>query len=214
MHAKGQKPDIVELINKLKPGSLKKVNGKWQQAWLDDPDFGGEVLVDIPNGFASFSNGGTGAGGVSHDFAVYYPSTGGAILAHNLTDDRDSFKGELKFYQLKDNQLRPIDFMLPRFSCRELASLETKELFYANPVIAKLGYDPVLPGYRLPRKGTTISAYCDATSNRYNIMELLENNSKMSYDERADIMNAMKYPTEVEFTWNKKLGKFSRKQNR
>ena len=169
--AQSSKPTIVELINLLKPGSLTNEKGKWVQTWVDDPGFEGvnPTTVEIPNGFASFVDSGTGAGGISHEFAVYYTEGAGAILVHNFEDDRDTYKSNLKCYQVRAGKLVQADPILPKVTCREMASERTIRVFYKNPRLDGAAADPLLPTYALPRKGTTIVASCDTTRNRFNI---------------------------------------------
>ncbi len=204
------KPSIVDLINKLKPDSLRKANGKWLQTWVDDPGFGdkGPAIVDISSGFASFIDKGTGAGTIEHEFAIYYPENGGAVLAHNYTNDMDTYRSELKFYQLRAGKLALIESPMPKLSCRELASDTTKNKFYANAGVAKLADDPVLPTYSLPRKGTSIMAYCDASQNRFNIEAPLGEQGNLSHDDKAAIIAAIDFPFKMEYAWNKKKGLF------
>lgn len=205
------KPGIVDLINKLKADSLRNEKGKWLQTWVDDPGFDdqGPALVDIPNGYASFIDSGTGAGIIKHEFAVYYPDTGEAVLAHYFADDRDTYKSELKFYQLRQDKLEQVATLLPKLSCREFASDSTKKLFYQNAEVLKLKEDPVLPTYSLPRKGTAITAYCDTTMNRFNIEMPLSEQNNLSQDGKMAIISALDFPMRVEYYWNKKKGNFT-----
>lgn len=205
------RPDIVELINLLKPGSLRKENGKWVNTWVADSDFEGQApsTIDIPNGFAAFVDSGTGAGGISHEFAVYYPEKSGAILVHSFDDDRDTYASEIKFYQLRQGRLEPIAPLLPNVSCRDLASANTIKILYENPRLTAAATDPLVPSYALPRKGTTIVASCDVNRNRFNIFDTMGNDPGLDPDTRQQILSTMSFPKRIEFVWNKKQGSFS-----
>lgn len=211
MRATEPKPTIVELINKLKPDSLRSQNGKWLQTWVEDPGFDddGIAKVDISNGYAAFVDTGTGAGSVRHEFAIYFPEGKGAILAHYYENDMDTYRSELKFYQLNHGRLEPIAGLLPQVHCRDLASPATLKRFYQLPQLASAGDAGILPTYQLPRKGTAISAYCDTTKNRFGVEAALSLNEKLNHDEKAAIGNTLDFPTWVEFTWNKKQGVFA-----
>lgn len=213
VQAEDRKPTIVEMINLLKPGSLHKAKGKWVQTWVEDSGFEGvgPAMVDIPNGFASFADSGTGAGGISHEFAVYFPEHSGAILVHNFQDDRDTYVSELKFFQLRDGQLGGISSLLPRVSCRALATPNTIKIFYENPRLTGAANDPLLPTYVLPRKGTAISASCDTNKNRFNIAATMSGEDGLDPDAQAQVLGGMSYPKRLEFLWNKKSGAFSQR---
>lgn len=210
-HAAEPKPTIVDLINNLKSDSLRRQNGKWLQTWVEDPGFDddGPAKVDIPNGYAVFADTGTGAGSVRHEFAVYYPEGKGAILVYYYENDMDTYRSELKFYQLNNGRLETIAGLLPPVTCRDLASPVTLKRFYQLPQIANAGDIGILPTYQLPRKGTAISAYCDTTKNRFSIEAALSLNEKLTHDEKAAITNVLDFSTWIEFAWNKKQGAFA-----
>ncbi len=211
LHANNAKPGIVDLINKLKPDSLRNEKGKWIQTWVDDPGFDGQgpAVVDVPNGYASFIDSGTGAGTIAHEFAVYYPDTGEAVLAYYYANDQSTYESVLKFYQLRQGKLEQIASLLPKLSCREFAADATKKLFYQNAEISKLKEDPVLPTYSLPRKGTAITAYCDTSMNRFNIEMPLNGQNNLNQEDKMAIISAMDFPMGIEYYWNKKKGHFT-----
>lgn len=211
LRAAAAKPTIVELINKLKPDSLRNEKGKWLQTWLDDPGFDDKGLaqVDLANAYVSIVDPGTGAGMISHEFAAYYPQGAGAILVHYYENDQGDYISDLKFYQLRQEKLEPIASLLPPLICRDFATDAAKKVFYQNAGIAGLKSDPVLPSYSIPRQGTTISAYCDASKNRFNIERPLGEQPNLSQEAKTAIINAVEFPFRIDYTWNNKKGSFA-----
>ncbi|HRP70351.1 MAG TPA: hypothetical protein PLY93_12530, partial [Turneriella sp.] len=214
LQAQNAKPTIVELINLLKPGSLTHEKGKWVQTWVDAPGFDGvqPATVDIPNGFASFVDTGTGAGSISHEFAVYYPEGAGAILVHNFQDDRDAYVSEIKFYQLRATKLQPVASPLTQPVCRDLASAATIKTFYKNPLLSGLDPDPILPTFELPRKGTTILAYCSGNLNRFQVQQTMAGKLDNNLDMQEKIHQSIQFTSKIQYLWDKKKGVFRSKK--
>ena len=206
------RPDIVELINLLKPGSLLRQSGGWVDTWVGesmDP-----AVVDATNGYAAFLDSGTGGGKILHEFAVYYPDGAGAILVHNFQDDRDTYVSEIKFYQLQATKLQPIEPPLVKPVCRDLASAATIKGFYKNPMLSGLDPDPILPTFELPRKGTTILAYCSGNLNRFQVQQTMTGKLDNNTDLQEKIFQSIHFTSKVQYLWNKKKGAFTAKKTR
>lgn len=112
-------------------------------------------VVDIPGGYLSVSDPGTGGGTYTREIALFITRSGAAYLGVNETNFNGvGFERAIRFYRYAGGRVVPDNAVFPAVGPR----LFFRKGYNVSPVLEKIQVE-----YELPRKGTTVVASIDTT---------------------------------------------------
>ncbi|HOT46258.1 MAG TPA: hypothetical protein PLM53_02175 [Spirochaetota bacterium] len=154
-------------------------------------------VVDIPGGYLSVSDPGTGGGTYTQETALFLTRSGAAYLGVNETTFNGAyFERAIRFYRHDGKRLVPDDSVLPAVEAR----LFFKDGYNLSPVAAK-----VRMGYSLPRKGTTVIVFIDTM-----LLERAAQSGEFPPKEAKQSRDALNNIThsKIELKWDTEKGRF------